>query len=160
MINVQSILHSVFTAIKMLMRIAVILFIFVICIGLFSALYKAVKYPTPPLASEFNARLREAEQLKSGPVFLSDLTPFSWEKACFVTAYESSQEVQARIGNEYILEPIDNMDDGRYYLVFALPDKHTVPVRISRALFKLNEMEHCITFAKAKITPLKLHQNN
>ncbi len=116
-------------------------------------IYDAINYPTHPLASKFYTHLREVKKQGKHPVYMTDLTPFKWEVVCFLYPYST---IESALGDEYIAEPV-LAEDGFFHIAFGLPDKHTVPVSISREFYDLNhQQKECITYQEASRIPLKL----
>lgn len=131
---------------------------FVIAIAM--AIVDIVKYPTSPLEKPFHEQLKKARLLKYQSVHLTEITPFDWEKVCFVGPYVPTEAVSDLLGGQYKVMPVNNMDDGIYHLVFALPDKYAQPVRVSRQFFMANEKRGCMTHSEAKKFPIDIIENN
>lgn len=112
--------------------------IIILCIGIFL-------FSPRSLESEFLARLDRAS--KEHKIFyLEDITPFTWEKACFVGPYTSQEDVQNKIGNDYPLQPLDTNDDGIAYIIFGLSNKQPLPIKVSRRFFDANQRAKCLIY--------------
>lgn len=111
-----------------------------------------IKYPTHPYSSKFYSRLKEIKIKNPATVYFTDITPFEWEKLCFIAPYG---RIESEFGNDYISVPLLS-DDGIFHIAFGLPDKQVVPIRVSREFFEANRQAHCLSYEQAKYVPLNL----
>jgi hypothetical protein len=136
---------------KKLLLICGLIFIILPILGIVFIIHNRMN--TNPFVTTFHSRLSKGVQYHQ-KIFFPDLTIFKWEKVCFVEPYEPPEKIQEKIGAEYQLEPFDNHNEGSYWIVFTLPNKHILPIPVSRSFYILNRTYYCMSNNESQKTPL------
>lgn len=98
----------------------------------------------------FLYRLQQATTAQQR-ISIENLTDFSWEKLCFLQPYGSEESLRELLGKEYILGQVNTSNEGLSYLIFLLPDKHSLVIGIPRGVF---DSPKCLDYQEAKFLKL------